>query len=50
MNNSQFWGGSESVYEIENSLRFNGNTNNFLERAQVSGNTINENKNFTFRR
>lgn len=48
MNNSQFWGGSESVYEIENSLRFNGNTNNFLERAQVSGNTINENKNFTF--
>jgi hypothetical protein len=48
MNNAQFWGGASTVYEIENSLRFNGNTNNYLERAQVSGSTVNENKNFTF--
>mgnify|MGYP003130718689 FL=1 len=48
MNNSQFWGGSESVYEIENSLRFNGSTANCLIRPQTSGSTVNENKNFTF--
>ena len=48
MNHSQFWGGSTSVYEIENSLRFNGNTSNFLRRVQTSGSTINDDKNFTF--
>lgn len=48
MNNAQFWGGAEEPYEIENSLRFNGNSSNVLFRPQVPNNTVNENKNFTF--
>ena len=48
MNTSQYWFGTSKPYQIENSLRFNGDSTNFLSRAQVSGNTVNENKNFTF--
>ena len=48
MNNSQYWFGKQKPYQIENSLRFNGNTGNCLVRPQTSGSTVNEDKNFTF--